>query len=190
MPHSPVSHSTAPLKRLRAALVLLLTLVVADRATAQSAQHLRVLDRDLKQLLERGLAQSPTLDTLVAEVEATPLLVFVECSLRLPSGVAARTNFVTSVGSTRLVRIAVDCSLTHRGQISLLAHEIQHALEIGRHPEVVDLDAMESLYENIGFPTVRDGATRHFETDAAIAVQRAVNDELGGVRATPGAMAY
>jgi hypothetical protein len=54
----------------------------------------------------------------------------------------------------------------------------------------VDVEAMESLYETIGYPTARDGAIRHFETEAAIAVQRAVNEELGNVRATPGAMAY
>jgi hypothetical protein len=150
----------------------------------------RVIDRDLKALLERGAMHSPTLTALVAEVEATALLVFVECSFRLPSGLGARTNFVTSVGDTRFVRVAVDCSLTSRWQISLLAHELQHALEIGRHPEVHSVDAMELLYESIGFPTVRDGSTRHFETAAAIAVQRAVNQELGDARTTHGGMAY
>jgi hypothetical protein len=94
------------------------------------------------------------------------------------------------VGDTRLLRIAVDCSLTNRWQVSLLAHELQHALEIGRHRQVMDIVAMESLYESIGFPTSRDGTTRHFETEAAIVVQRAVNDELGSIRATPGTMAY
>jgi hypothetical protein len=49
---------------------------------------------------------------------------------------------------------------------------------------------MESLYERIGFPPVMDGTTRHFETEAAMAVRHAVNEELGGAGATPGAMAY
>ena len=189
MPHSPVPPSTAPLK-LRAALVIVLTIVITHTAAAQSPPHVRVIDRDLKALLERGVTHSPTLNALVAEVEATPLLVFVECSFRLPSGLGARTNFVTSVGDTRFVRVAVDCSLTSRWQVSLLAHELQHALEIGRHPEVHNVDAMELLYESIGFPTVRDGATRHFETEAALAVQRAVNQELGDARTTHGGMAY
>ncbi len=190
MPHSPVPHSTAPLKQLGAALVLLLTLVVTQTAAAESPPHMRVIDRDLKALLERGVTDSPTLNALVAEVEATPLLVFVECSFRLPSGIGARTNFVTSVGDTRFVRVAVDCSLTNRWQVSLLAHELQHALEIGRRPEVHNVDAMELLYESIGFPTVRDGSNRHFETEAAIAVQRAVNEELGDARTSHGGMAY
>jgi hypothetical protein len=165
-----------------------LTVLFAQSATAQTP-HLRVLDRDLKALLEHGVTQSPTLDKLVAEVEATPLLVFVECNLRLPSGVGARTNFVTSVGDTRLLRVGVDCGLTNRWQVSLFAHELQHVLEIGRHRQVSDVEAMESLYENIGFLTIRSAASRHFETDAAIAVQRAVHQELGG-RAVPGTMAY
>jgi len=168
----------------------MVTLALPSASAAQSARHVRVLDRDLKALIDRGVTQSPTFGKLVAEVEATPLLVFVECARRLPSGVGARTNFVTSVGDTRLLRVAIDCSLTNRWQISLVAHELQHVLEIGRHPEVVDAEAMESLYETIGYPAGRDGATRHFETGAAIAVQRAVHEELGVVRATPGAMAY
>ena len=190
MPHSPVPHQTAPVHKRSAAIVLLLALVFPPLSAAQSTRHLRILDADLKVLLERGVTQSPTLSALVAEVEATPLLVFVECAVRLPSGVGARTNFVTSVGDTRLLRIAVDCSLTNRWQVNLLAHELQHALEVGRHRQVTDIEAMESLYESIGFPTARDGSIRHFETEAAIVVQRAVNDELGSVRATPGTMAY
>jgi hypothetical protein len=189
VPHSSALHSTTSLKQL-AALALLVTLVIPSASAAHSHQHLRVLDRDLKMLIDRGVTQSPTLGKLVAEVEASPLLVFIECALRLPSGVGARTNFVTSVGETRLLRVAIDCSLTNRWQISLVAHELRHVLEVGRHPKVVDVEAMESLYENIGYPTARDGAIRHFETDAAIAVQKAVSEELGAVRATPGAMAY
>jgi hypothetical protein len=189
VPHSSSLHSTHSLTRCCATLVILLTVVFAQGAAAQSTPHLRVFDRDLKALLERGMTQSPTLNKLVAEVEAMPLLVFVECSFRLPSGVGARTNFVTSVGDTRFLRVGVDCGLTQRWQVSLLAHEIQHALEIGRHRQVMDVDAMESLYENIGFPTIRDGSTRHFETDAAIAVQRAVHEELAG-RAVPSTLAY
>jgi hypothetical protein len=167
-----------------------MTLVLPSASAAQNNQHLRVLDRDLKMLIDRGVTQSPTLGKLIAEVEASPLLVFIECALRLPSGVGARTNFVTSVEDTRLLRVAVDCALTTRWQISLVAHELQHVLEVGRHPEVVDVEAMASLYEDIGYPTSRDGSIRHFETEAAIAVQKAVSEELGAIRAIPGAMAY
>jgi hypothetical protein len=166
-----------------------MTLVFPTASTAQSSPHLRVLDQPLKTLLDRGAAQSPTLRGLLVEVEATPVLIFVECAVKLPSGVGGRMNFVTSVNRMRFVRVAIDCSLTERWQTTLMAHEIQHALEIGRRPEVDDVEAMEELYEEIGIPTVRDRAHRHFETAEAMAVQRAVEQELEG-RGTRGPSAY
>ena len=33
----------------------------------------------------------------------------------------------------------------------MLAHELQHALEIGENPAVTDVDSMESYYEGAGF---------------------------------------
>lgn len=173
-----------PTRTFLAVLALVLSLMLPEQSAAQAGPHLRVLDHGLKTALDRGLAQSPTLQKLVAEIEATRILVFVECAIRLPSGVGGRMNFVTNAHDYRFVRIAVDCTLTERWQTTLLAHELQHALEIGRHPDVADVEAMESLYEEIGYPTTREAGTRHFETEAALVVQRAVGQELDG-RGTP-----
>jgi hypothetical protein len=167
----------------------MLSLVLPQHLTAQSGPHLRVLDHRLKVVLDRGTAQSPTLQKLIDEIEATRILVFAECAIRMPTGVGGRMNFVTNANDYRFVRIAVDCTLTDRWQTILLAHELQHALEIGRNPDVVDVEAMESLYEEIGYPTSKEGGIRHFETESAIVVQRAVERELEG-RGTPGASAY
>jgi hypothetical protein len=180
---------TTQQRKLLAVLALVLSLALTKQSAAQAGPHLRVLDHVLKAVLDRGLAQSPTLQKLVAEVEATRILVFVECSIWLPSGIGGRMNFVTSANNFRFVRIAIDCTLSDRWQTVLLAHELEHALEIGRHPDVVDVEAMESLYEEIGYPTSIDRGTRHFETEAAIDVQRAVDRELGG-RGVPPALAY
>jgi hypothetical protein len=172
-----------------ASLFLLLSLVAPQDSAAQSGPHLRVLDPGLKAVLDRGTARSPTLQKIVAEIDATRVLVFAECSMRMPTGVAGRMNFVTNTVDYRFVRIAVDCKLSERWQTILLAHELQHALEIGRNPDVVDVETMESMYEEIGFPTARDRSQRHFETEEAISVQHAVERELEG-RGTPGASAY
>ena len=179
MPHLPLARSRALSRTLPFFAAILLSLILPAGVYAEKGPHIRILDHELKALFEQGLAQSPTLRALVAEIEAAPVLVFAECNLRLPSGVSGRLNFVTSVNGVRYVRVAIDCTMTHRWQVSLLAHEIQHALEVATHPDVVDVDAMESLYEDIGFPTTRDGPERHFETAAAKAVQRAVNAEMG-----------
>ena len=189
MAHIPTLIPITPTRTLITVLALLLSLALPEQSAAQAGPHLRVLDHVLKAVLDRGMAQSPTLQKLVAEIETTRILVFAECSMRMPSGVGGRMNFVTNANDYRFVRIAVDCMLTERWQITLLAHELQHALEIGRNPDVVDVEAMESLYEEIGYPTSREGGIRHFETEAAIVIQRAVERELEG-RGTPGALAY
>ncbi len=75
-----------------------------------------------------------------------------------------------------------------RRQIALLAHELQHALEIGERTDILDAEGMESLYEEIGFQSSGSGSHKSYETEAAMAIQRAVDDELG--RAGRGANAY
>jgi hypothetical protein len=163
----------------RVVLILLLFTLVAPHRSYAQAPHVRVLDPVLKQLFEQGMQQSPTLRGLVERVEAAPILVFIEGDIRMPVYVGARLNFVTSVNGLRYVRVEIDCTLSPRRQIALLAHELQHALEIGERTDILDADGMESLYEEIGFQSNDNGSHRSYETEAAKAAQRAVDHEMG-----------
>ena len=176
----------------RVLILLLITFAVPPRSNAQSAPHIRFLDPILKELFDHGMTQSPTLRALVEKVEAAPILVFIEGDIRMPLYVGARLNFVTSVNGLRYVRVDIDCTLSPRRQIALLAHELQHALEIGQRTDILDADGMESLYEEIGFQSNDNGSHKSYETEAAKAIQRAVDDELGmrQGRGTTGANAY
>jgi hypothetical protein len=169
----------------RAALAVLLALFLPYGASAETAPRIRILDAPLKSLFDHGLTQSPTLRTLVEKVEAASILVFVEGEIRMPERLGARTNFVTSVNGVRYVRIDVNFTLAPRRQIALLAHELQHALEIADRADILDVEAMESLYEDIGFQSFENGRHRSFETEAAIDVQESVERELGGRASHP-----
>jgi hypothetical protein len=105
---------------------------------------------------------------------------FVEGDIRMPERLGARLHFVTSVNDVPYVRVDINVTLATRRQIALLAHELQHALEIADRPDVTDVEAMESLFEDIGFQTSDNGRHRSFETGTAIDVQEAVEGELGG----------
>ncbi len=159
-----------------AALVFLHTATAA----AQQDPHVRVADRGLKAMLETGAARSPALRALLADLEAAPVLVFIDCGVQMRTHLGARLNFVTSVDGVRYVRVGVDCTLGQRHQLSLLAHELQHALEIAGQPGIVDVDSMATYYEDVGFFTYKDGTDKGFETAAAIAMQRRVDDEICG----------
>ena len=159
--------------------LVLFTLAAPHRSSAQRSPRIRVLDPILKELFDHGVGQSPTFRGLIEKVEATPILVFVEADIRMPARIGARLSFVTSVNGLRYVRVHVDCTLSSRRQVALLAHELQHALEIGERADILDVEDMESLYEDIGFESLDNGSHKSFETEAAIAVQRAVDDEIG-----------
>lgn len=173
----------------RLGLALLISFGVSHSAFADTTPRIRVLDPALKALFDQGVAQSPTLRTLVERLETSSVLVFADADIRMPAGLGARLNFVTSVNGLRYVRVDIDCTLPPRRQVALLAHELQHALEIGERPEVVDIEAMESLYEDIGFQPFEQRHHRNYETDTAIAAQEAVEEELGG-RTPKGPTAY
>ena len=70
--------------------LVLFTLAAPPRSYAQSSPHIRVLDPILKELLDHGVQQSPTLRALVDKVEAAPILVFIEGDIRMPIYVGAR----------------------------------------------------------------------------------------------------
>ena len=109
--------------------------------------HIHVSDGGLKTLMERGTAGSATFRLLVEQLDAAPIQVLVRCDSYMPDGLSSRNlNLVASVGSVRYVRVAIRCSLPFRKQLSMLAHELQHALGIANNPEVVDADSMESSW--------------------------------------------
>jgi hypothetical protein len=178
------TQSQAPRRRFsRARLVATcaaLLLLHAAAAAAQQDSHVRVADRGLKAMLETGATQSPALRALLADLEAAPILVFIDCGVQMRTRVGARLNFVTSVDGVRYVRVGVDCSLGARHQLALLAHELQHALEIAGRPDVVDVDSMASYYEDVGYFTYKNRTAKGFETAAAIAMQQRVDDEISG----------
>jgi len=164
----------------RSSLVLLLTFVLPYGASAETTPRVRVLDARLKSLFDHGLTQSPTLRAQVDKVEASSILVFVDGDMRMPERLGAQLTFVTSVNDVRYVRVDINVMLPPRRQIALLAHELQHALEIADRPEIQDVEAMELFYEDLGFQSFDDGHHRGFETEAALQMQEAVERELGG----------
>jgi hypothetical protein len=161
-----------------AGTALCIALSAATPFAAEDTLHVHVGDRSLTTLMERGMAGSGTFRSLVAQLDAAPIQVLVRCDSFMPEGLSGHLNLVTSVGSVRYVRVAIRCSLPVRKQLSMLAHELQHALEIAINPEIVDADSMESYYADVGFLTRIDNTHRSFETDAALEIERLVYQEM------------
>ena len=142
---------------------------------AAPARGVRPLGPEAEHLLAEARRLSPTVRRLLAELDGSDLIVFVE--LRIPRSI--RTGQLALIGTgvgVRYVKIeiyGVDCV---RATTPWLAHELQHAVEIASAPEVTDDAGVTRLYGKIGRPS-KDGL-RSFETKAAIDVRNQVLAEL------------
>lgn len=159
-----------------AAIVVLLG--ATGRAQTDGRPHLRVVERWLRVLLEHAVEQSETMRDLVTRIEAAPALVFVQCDPSLSASLSARLGLINRVDELRYVQIAIRCTLPDQLLMPTLAHEFQHALEIGERPYIVDVASMTAFYESAGFESSRNGMHRAFETAEARAVQQRVAEEL------------
>lgn len=170
----------------RAGLVLILAALFAtDRVAASPARDpnssnvLRPGNQLLKNLVQEGLARSATLRDLVARLESDGIIVYLNSGLPLGPNTIGRTRIMGSGGTTRYLVTDLDDRLPTPDLLALLGHELEHAVEIGDHPSVVDDATLIALYRQIGSAHgVRQDRQQWFETDAAIETGRRVYCEL------------
>jgi len=147
--------------------------------------HVRVTEPRIEALIASGVAESPTFRTIVDRLESAPILVFVRCRTRAHQATsAAGLEFLTNTPSYRYVRVFIRCDLPTAVQAPLLAHELQHALEVAEAPDVIDPATLRAHYERIGYRSNADDRTPSFDTAAAIDVQRRVAAELARTSST------
>ena len=142
------------------------TAVHAERQTSCVPANIRPSRVWITRALCQHGRRSATLRRLLTAVGAAPLVVYVEEAGPTPRQWDGRIRFIGRAASWRYV--VIDVSPHASGQVvaALLAHELQHALEIdgGR---VEDLAAFGRLFARIGFRTGVTGANA-FDTAAAI----------------------
>ena len=80
-------------------------------------------------------------------------------------------------GEFRYLRVQIRSDLSKREAISLIGHELQHALEIAGASDVRDTTSLIRLYERIGHASSGEHA---YDTDAAQDTGRVVRKELMG----------
>lgn len=129
-------------------MVLVCSLFVCP-AWAAEDPRVRLLDPAVVLAHEAGSRNSSTFRELVAELQASDVIVHVVSSVALPSGVGGTTRFVGTIGGARYVRIDLASSLTYRSRVAILAHELQHACEIARSG-AGSSDAVNALFRAIG----------------------------------------
>jgi hypothetical protein len=152
----------------------LVLLLAAVTTLVPSSPRLRGASPRETAIIDDLLARSPTARTLAAGLLSVDVIVYVQIDRKLPRG-HGTTRFVTATPSARFVRISLAAAGHADDLAALLAHELQHVLEIARAPDVIDSRGVRRLYQVIGNDR---SASSAFETAAAQEVSRQVRQEL------------
>ena len=144
-----------------------------DDGPSAVGTRLRSESPEVRTLIAGAMARSGTMRGLLARLNCTDAIVYVEIT-SAPLVPTARTKLVATVAGARFIRISINISWGDRDRAALLAHELQHAVEIAEEVDVRDDDGVRRLYNRIG----RSRGSDSFETDAAREVEWIVRAEL------------
>ncbi len=140
--------------------------------------RVRSTERFMIALIREGYERSPTFRDLVDTLQRSNIIVLVQPAAC--AGGRIRSCLVSVNGSAieRHIRIMVDPHTSHNVLLATVAHELQHAVEIAEHPEVIDTSGVIRLYRQIAFGPCRDGLSEECETTRAVATESKVREEL------------
>ena len=164
------------LRRVTCLAVAVLVATIAAPSDAQvPASRLRPQQARMTRWLADGTLRSSTFRALVRRIETSDVLVYLDIA-RLAPGVSASLTFMGDTPYGRMVKLSVRPHLSGRDTLAMIAHEMQHVVELAEHPDVRSEAAFETLFRQIGHPS--SFAARHFDTRAAMRTGDRVRLEL------------
>jgi hypothetical protein len=138
--------------------------------------HVRSADARIRRLMAEGYSRSRTFATLVDAIDELPCVVYVAHIANLSQGMeAALLHRADGSRELPIMRVLVREGLSNTRGIAVLAHELQHVVEVAQAGAAAGGAAMQQLFGRIG--AAQDG-WRMFETQAAYRVTESVLDEL------------
>jgi len=144
-----------------------------------SYTRVRSMNQYVIALVREGYEGSATFRELVDTLQRSNVIVVVQPGLCAHGRIRSCLVSVNGSERDRHIRIIVDPQHTIRsGLIAAIAHELQHAVEIAEHPDVVDARGAIELYRQLAFGRCRDGLSEECETKRALETEKAVFVEL------------
>jgi hypothetical protein len=173
---------------------VVVSLVVSVLATAapsvagplsDSVKNVRPRDTTATMLLQFGHERSARFREIVAALEASNVIVYIDVRQESDHPVSGGLTFVGEAHGIRWVRATVDsgtASFIRTCQdvvrlTSILGHELQHALEASQAPSLVDEHEFATYFRSIGV----DEGPHVLDTLAARRTGSQVADELRGM---------
>jgi hypothetical protein len=148
-----------------------------------SVRHVRAIEPRILSLIDTGLSGSVTFRGLIATLNASDVIVYIEPKVTRPALGGYLSHNIVAEGHYRYLRIASEISGSEPRLVSLLAHELQHAVEVAQAPDARDPESLERMFSRIAIK-FGCGGTTCYESQAAKDVEHMVGEELKTYRAT------
>ena len=171
------STNTVDVMNIALGVLVFLTSFIAG-TDPRDGSHVRTLDKGLRTVIDEGLARSNSFRGLIARLDGSDVIVYVERECPMSSRLFGRLTLLGTGGDRRYVNVRISCMLTVTQQIAALGHELRHAVEIADAPSVVDNASLAAEYRRVGFASRVLRRGDGYESRAAIDAAHQVWAEL------------
>src|SRR5262249_25707550 len=154
-------------------MVAMMVLSAVLSAQDPSTHHVRATNSKVVALFNAGMSHSATFRMLVDTLDHSDVIVYIETKVTRPALGGYLGHNIVVAGAYRYLHIAVDIQGADGRLVSLLAHELQHAVEVAQNPGARDERSLEQLFEHLSI-MFGCGGTTCSETQAAKDVEEAV----------------
>jgi hypothetical protein len=134
------------------------------RALSAPDRRVRAVGDRVTVALREGARRSRTFARLLAALDRSDLIVYIELTYDLPPVTEGRLMLASKTGAHRYVRIQIRATLSPDEIITVIGHELQHAVEIADARTVHDEPSLRQFYERAG---VGRSHGLGFDTEAA-----------------------
>jgi hypothetical protein len=162
-------------------LLFILGLLGASAAHAADAphpdSHVRTTNREIAALINQATHESALFRSLIARLNASDVVVYVETARTLPYTRDGQLTFLGTGGGIRYVVVSLAWGRPEVRVMATLGHELQHAVEIAGDAAIVDSPSLAKAYAGFGVVTIH-GSGRTYDTRAARRAGEQVHAEL------------
>jgi PadR family transcriptional regulator len=166
----------------RSAVVMLAATLVSQ--VSEDHTHVRASEPRILEFVETGIRRSLTFRHLVDTLDASDVIVYIEPKQTREELGGYLAHHVTVGGGFRYLRVMIVTQGSENRLISLLAHELQHAVEVAQAPEARDAESLEKMFSRRAMQ-FGCGGTTCYETQASRDVEDAVRSELKIAQSRP-----
>jgi hypothetical protein len=148
--------------------------------TENASSRVRTTDRQLRALMATAIERSPKFRSLIEKLNDSDVIVYLEAKIIREWVGGYLVSRIVAEGEYRYLRIIVNPRGTDERLITVIAHELQHAIEIAATPAVGRSQTVEEWLAANGF--LAGCHLGCYETMEAINIQETVRRELRSSR--------